>query len=258
VKQPRDASTEPVPALSLDSWRYAELFEPLTGSSTHSVVDRVEAYVESVELQHHPFFAQAAVSKSALTLWVSQELVMTNAFSQLVMYAASRITNVHARAVLAEVAYGEHGRAKRGLAKASHPWLLNQLRDSIGLSTTAVKPEKPTRDFIQRLASGLHSPLASIAFIGVGNERLIVPEYEALRSCFQELWPTANFEPFLQANLTEDITHSRLCYELASMLIRTDEHAIQFEAASRASVDSRVQYFDDLLALTAQGTAQSD
>jgi Iron-containing redox enzyme len=234
-------------SLGLGEWSHAEFFEPSRFSELHPIVNDVEAYIASVELNRHPFFSLAEKNADALLLWVSQELVMTNAFSQIVLAAASAIRNVHVRSVLAEVAYGEHGRCKHGVAAKSHPWLLDQLRSSVGLSDSSVHPHEATVAFIDRLCGFLHSPLAAIAGIGVGNERLIEPEYAAVKLCFDRAFPAASFRPFLDANLNEDLIHSRLCYEAASVLINTPEDAARFFEYAKESVDSRVRYFDELL-----------
>ena len=233
--------------LGLQSWTHSEFFLPTEVSAIHPIVEKVEEYIAATSLDQHPFFAEAKVNTNALLMWASQEIVMTNAFSQIVLFAASRVRNVHIRAVLAEVAYGEHGRCKRGLAAKSHPWLLEQLRTSVGLSSEEVKPHPATISFIGRLCEFLESPLSSIAGIGVGNERLIEPEYKAIKQCFAAKFPGTNFAPFLDANMSEDLIHSRLCYEAATALIVSDDDATRFLGWARRSVDSRVKYFDELL-----------
>jgi hypothetical protein len=161
---------------------------------------------------------------------------------------AAQIPNVHARAVLTEVAYGEHGRSRGGLALKSHPWLLDQLRSSLGIDRADVRPVAATLGFIERLAVHVAAdPLTAVAFVGVGNERLIVPEYTAIERCFEHLVSEADFAPFLHANLHEDIVHARLCYELAMALITTPHDEDRYRSAAIASVDSRVRYFDELL-----------
>lgn len=232
--------------LHLGQWKYRQFFERLPDVPENPVVREIEEYIDERRLDEHPFFQLAIDSKAVLALWASQELVMTNAFSQIVLRAASLIPNVHARAVLAEIAFGEHGAARRGFAKHAHPQLLDQLRASINLDPMAIKPAIPTRDFISRLVSHLANPLSALAYIGVGNERLIIPEYSAIKKCFAQQWPECNYEPFLKANLVEDITHSKLCYELASMLIKSEEESREFKAAAIASIESRFQYFDGL------------
>jgi hypothetical protein len=239
-----------IESLGLQSWAHSEFFLPTEISEIHPVVEKIEQYIASAALDQHPFFAEAKVNTNALLLWASQEIVMTNAFSQIVLFAASRVRNVHVRAVLAEVAYGEHGRCKHGLAAKSHPWLLEQLRTSVELSWEKVTPHPATISFIGRLCEFLENPLSSIAGIGVGNERLIEPEYKAIKHCFAAKFPGANFAPFLDANLSEDLTHSRLCYEAATALIVSDDDATKFLGSACRSVDSRVQYFDQLLRST--------
>lgn len=239
--------------LGLESWDYGSFFDPVRHSSLHSAIQGAEAAVADAKLDQHPFFTSAAASRAALELWVSQELVMTNAFSQIVLAAASRIQNVHARAIMTEIAYGEHGRAKAGFAKGAHPWLLERLRASVDLPRERVSPLEPTMRFISRLTASLADQLTAVAYIGVGNERLIDPEYTAIERCFRSLIPNGDFGPFLHANLNEDIRHSHLCYELASIMIRTEKDAKKYLKAARQSIASRVRYFDEL-----QSTVQNE
>jgi hypothetical protein len=235
--------------LHMKEWKYSLFFDPLSDVPAHPVVQVIEQYIEHRQLDKHPFFELARDSKSALTLWAAQELVMTNAFSQLVLRAASCIPNVHARAVLVEIASGEHGFSRRGIAKNAHPWLLSQLGSSINLDLVQIAPAEPTRMFIRRLTSHIDTPLNMLAYIGVGNERLIIPEYTAVKKCFSEQWPESRYKLFLDANLDEDISHSQLCYLLASMLIQSVQDAESFKSAAIASIDSRFEYFDGLHAI---------
>lgn len=232
--------------LKLESWDYADFFIPQTLTEVHPVVQEVEAYIESVHLEEHAFFQTAMSSKKAIELWVSQELVMTNAFSQIVLQASSYIPNVHIRAILSEVAFGEHHTSRHGCAKRSHPWLLHQLRESIGIAQTDVKPTAAAKTFLQKLAATASNPISAIAAIGVGNERLIIPEYNAIKKCFYAVWPAALHEPFLNANIDEDIGHSKLCYLAATALINQGMSAQTYLDAAKASVDNRIAYFDDL------------
>jgi hypothetical protein len=240
--------------LLMSHWKYSLFFNRLLDVRENPVVREIERYINERRLDEHPFFRLAFNSKAVLSLWVSQELVMTNAFSQMVLRAASYIPNVHARAVMAEIAFGEHGTARRGFAEHAHPQLLDQLRASINLDPALIEPAMPTRDFISRLRSHLTDTLTALAYIGVGNERLIIPEYAAIKKCFAHQWPECDYEPFLKANLVEDITHSKLCYELASMLIQSEEDSRAFKAAAIASIESRFQYFDDLSAMAEDGS----
>src|SRR5690349_3176645 len=99
-----------------------------------TVLERVEAYVVARRLEDHPYFHYALERPEALSVWLSQELVMTNVFSQIVLFAASRVENVHVRAALCAVASGEHGSLRNGKARRAHPALLDQLRSAVGLS----------------------------------------------------------------------------------------------------------------------------
>ena len=88
---------------------------------------------------------------------------------------------------------------------------------SLGFDRDQVWPRPPTIRFIERLSQRLYNPLEAIAFIGIGNEKLIEPEYAAIRRCFETLMPKAEFNPFLDANIKEDlatrscVTHWQLC-----------------------------------------------
>lgn len=235
-----------MPMLDLNDWTYQDYFLPLPDGGLHPVIARIEEYITAIDFRALPFFQLARTSKLALELWVTQELVMTNAFSQLVLRAASEIKNVHLRAVLCEVATGEHGRVRRGIARRSHPWLLNELRESIDLDMRRVMPIGATATFLRALEETTSNPLEAIAAIGVGNERLIVPEYESVKECFALVWPEALHEPFLNANIDEDVVHARLCYEAASRLIAAGADPDDFDRAARSSIDNRLLYFAEL------------
>jgi hypothetical protein len=231
----------------LAQWQYDDFFGLPTERPESAAIDRVEHYVVSRKLEEHPFFDLAAEDLIALHLWLSQELVMTNAFAQAVLYATSRIRNVHIRSCLSAVAYGEHGRVRRGRAMKSHPTLLDELRRTAQLDPSAVAPLSPTVELVGFLCSSLDDPLTALAVIGIGNERLIFPEYEAIWKCFESLLPKSSFAPFLKANLSEDAAHTDLCREAASQLIASEEDARKYEDAAIASVDARYRYFDGLL-----------
>ena len=234
--------------IDLDHWHYQEHFLPPDQCDQHPVVDQIEAYIADKDLASHPFFTLAATDPQALELWLSQELVMTNAFSQIILAVASKVENVHIRAVLTQIAYGEHGNTREGVARRAHPWLLHKLANSVGLTPDSVKPREATINLISRLAaaSATEAILPAIAWIGVGNERLIIPEYSAIEKCFSKILPRATYEPFLQANLKEDVLHSRLCYQVACSLISCEADAALFYREAISSVDARWAYFDAL------------
>jgi Iron-containing redox enzyme len=228
------------------AWSYEEHFSPPKPSNRHPAVDVIEDYISQIDLKSHPLFLAANSNKSALNLWITQELIMTNAFSQIVLEAASSIRNVHIRSILCEIAFGEHGKFRNGLAAKSHPWLLHLLRESVGIKPSEIKPLSPTIDFISRLKSYCSTSLGAIAAIGVGNERMIIPEYTVILESFGNIYPDAEFAPFLNANLDEDIYHAELAYKAASSLIISDDLENEFINVSISSIRSRMTYFDEL------------
>lgn len=241
-----------VDMLRLDEWCYGSWFDAPIATGLPSVRPAAERLAADAELEKHPFFICALADPRAVLCWLTQELIITNAFSQLVLAAAAVLPNVHHRSILAEVASGEHGKFRDGAARAAHPSLLERLRTSIGIERSDVKPLAPTVHFLSRLASRIPDPIASVAFIGVGNERLIEPEYTAVEKCFDRHFPDASYRPFLHANVNEDILHSNLCYDLADALIETEADRDRYISEARLAIASRVQYFDELLKLTVE------
>ncbi len=235
----------------LNDWEYSDYFLPNDqwDGRWHPVITKIETYLKDNALDQHPFFELAASNRGVLRLWVTQELVMTNSFSQIVLRAASNVRNVHVRSILCEVASGEHGRFRRGGAFKSHPWLLHKLGKSLDVAESDVGPLGPTRRLIERLASTADRPLEALAFIGVGNERLIIPEYTAIKRCFEALLPGGDYEPFLDANLTEDEVHSKLCFDAASILIAAGGSAERYLEMAIESIECRFRYFDELQAI---------
>ena len=229
------------------TWNYDEWFAK-PAALQHKALKDAEAYVKEIRLDKHPFFTIAQRSVDALLLWTKQELVMTGPFSRIVLRAASMVENVHIRSILMEVAHGEHGKLDGVFAKASHPWLLHLLGESLQIDKDSVTPLPETSAFLLGLEADLQHPLSAIAGIGIGNERLIIQEYTAVKRCFRAVLPQAVFEPFLNANLEEDVGHSRLCSLAAACLIKNDSDASFYLNAAKKSVDRRVSYFDALRA----------
>lgn len=246
-------SKQPAAYLGLTDWQHTDFFTPTSQPVLHPVIAEIEDHIKSVNLEGHSFFEYAKTSKDALKLWVSQELVVTNAFSQIVLNAASHVKNVHIRAIFAEVAFTEHGISRKGTAVKSHPWLLNMLRHSIGINENNIKPSMAAIDFLSYLDGCSNDPIAAIAAIGVGNERMIVPEYNMIKICFQTIWPEASHAPFLDANINEDITHANLCYLAASMLIKNEFDAKKYKETAFKSIKSRFDYYDELVSMIESG-----
>jgi len=235
--------------LELDRWEYSELFDPMPAVDYTSLMSDVRHLARSANLPSHPFFKLAAREMSALELWVTQELVMTNSFSQLVLYAAAQTCNVHARAILTEIAKGEHELVDDGGAFESHPWLLERLRESLSIERGSVRPLAPVLAFIGRLAAHVSDPLGAIAFIGIGNELIIVPEYREIERCFRAQAKDSEYQPFLEANIVADVDHARMCVQLAAKYISLGASRDAFLGLARDAIASRVTYFDDLYSL---------
>lgn len=236
-------------AVGMDGWTYRDFFDQPIHRSWDKCIPDIESYVGSINWRSLPFLRWARIHKEALRLWTSQELLITNAFSQVVLTAAGAIKNVHLRTVLCTVAQGEHGLVDaEGHAVDAHPWLLHLLRESMETSVRTIVPLEATSSFVKAMVESVASPITALAVIGVGNERLLIPEYQEIESCFREVWPTAYFSRFLQANLKEDQIHYRLCYDAASRLIAIEGGSTRrrFIDAAIASVDSRVEYLKKL------------
>ena len=133
------------------------------------------------------------------------------------------------------------------MARWSHPWLLHRLRESMGIEAQAIRPLDETNEFLDVLFEECKTPLTGVAALGMGNERLLLPEYVALRKSFEQCWPDCDYSGFLEANLTADAEHARMLGIVASaMIMRGCDPRVYLEAAKR-SVDSRIRYHDRLL-----------
>jgi hypothetical protein len=229
------------------TWSYESEFSPIDLSQPHPVLAQAEDYLLSRKVGEHDFFSIAADSRSALILWVSQELVVTNRFSMYMMKLGSQIANVHIRAALSTVLGGEHMGYRDGLAQRSHPWYLHQLRNSLGLEPDLVEPLPETRMFLGLLDCECGTPLRGVAAIGVGNERFLVEEYGAVRRCFEQAAADSQYAEFLDANIEEDTAHANLMNEAAQGLINQGGDPADYLDAARLAVDSRLAFYDRLV-----------
>lgn len=230
----------------MENFRYDDWFEPAGYTVRVPKVSAALAYADECGIAGHDFFKVASESPAALKMWVSQELIVTGPFSQALLRLAALIFNVHLRARVMIVINGEHGRVKEQSAPNSHPWLLNQLRVSMNIAKDEVHPLPETLDFLAALDDEVISPLAGLAATGIGNERLILPEYAAVKSCFNACQPNCDYARFLDANIGEDMSHSEILADVASSLIRNDIDADQYYDAALRSVDARIHYYDRL------------
>lgn len=231
-----------------ESWEYEEWFALPNVSACHPAVKEAESYLVDRHIENHPFFIYAASSRAALKAWVSQEVVVTGFFSQALLKVASAIRNVHLRSMVVEVIDGEHGCVEGNAAKRSHPWLLHRLRESLAMNSHNIRPLEETQEFLDLLFKECEDPLKGVGALGMGNERLLLPEYGALRKAFERCWPECEYEGFLDANLRADAEHARMLGVVASALIEGGGNAESYLAAAKRSVDSRLRYHDKLLA----------
>jgi hypothetical protein len=205
------------------------------------------AYQERAQIERHPFFDVASRRADALRMWAEQEAVVTGPFSQLLLMLGSKITNVHLRAVFLPVVTGEHHRLQQGIASASHPWLLNKLCLSIGVKTHTIAPSAAVLQFVSVLEHQCGQAMRGIGALAVGNERMLIPEYTAVRACFESVYPNADFAPFLDANIDEDREHTMLLERVAAGLVGFGHAPSDFLRGAQEGVDARVQYYDALL-----------
>jgi hypothetical protein len=234
---------------TLSNWKYEPYFEHVQCDSVHPAIHAAEQYVVNKHLERHEFFEYGKTSPKALKMWVTQELIVTGPFSQLIFRVCADIRNVHVRGMLSAVAAGEHGPINsEGIAESAHPWLLHKLREHLQIPCEAVKPFDETLTFLRILEEACESPLRGIGALGVGNERLLIPEYTAVRQTFFACIPDFKMDDFFVANISEDWEHYRLMMGAAAALIAMGHNPDDFLESAKRSVDSRYEFYDALLA----------
>jgi pyrroloquinoline quinone (PQQ) biosynthesis protein C len=242
----KDSSRFPAFPLELSKWIFGEYFDPSTKTTLHPVIELANRYQTEAHVECHPFFQLARRNRNALRIWAAQEAVVTNTFSQLLLFVSSQIRNVHLRAEFMEVISGEHHSLKGSTAVNSHPWLLRRLCLSIGLKVEEIMPLPCTTKFLKVLSDSTDNLLTALGALAVGNERMLVPEYTAVKACFAAAWPESAYYGFLDANICEDVAHAQIAESVASSLIRSDEDAECFYRGAAAGVDARIAYYDEL------------
>jgi hypothetical protein len=230
----------------LRQWSSAELFKPI-GSPELDDLIQARQLVADCRLQEHPFFVEAAAQPDLLRLWASQEAVVTGPFSQLLLLVASQLTNVHIRARFMNVVAGEHNPLHDNEAIHSHPWLLYRLCVTSGVNMDACRPLPPTIHFLKALASSLHDLMFALGALGIGNERMLITEYAAVRDCFGSALPTASYRAFLNANIAEDEGHTRIIEQVAASLAVQGHSPKSYLDGATLGVSARVKYYDELL-----------
>jgi pyrroloquinoline quinone (PQQ) biosynthesis protein C len=229
-------------------WSYEQYFSAPIGDASHPAIVQASDLVDNCGIADHPFFGVASSSQSVLRSWVSQELVVTNPFSQMLMQLANAIDNVHIRTMVMQVAFGEHGPLRGRLAPVAHPWLLHQLGISVGLEPKEILPFEETLLFLEEIGEACEaSTLSAVGVLGMGSERLLVPEYTAIRTSFEQGWPDCDFKRFLNANIEEDVAHASLMELVAASLIEVGGNPDDFVDGARVGVSARMRYYSSLL-----------
>lgn len=221
-----------------ETWNYRDWFDPPRVGARHSVVAEAEQYLMERAIERHPFFSFAATSGDALALWVTQEIVVTGPVAQCILRIAAQLRNVHTRSRLVAVARGEHSPLRDGVASRSHPWLLHKLRESMGIRSQDIVVLPETADFLSELEAECADALTGVAAIGMGNERLLIPEYGAVKHAFAQCWPTCSYNDFLDANILEDERHSEVICKVAGILIHDGGDPWAYLHAAQRAVDS--------------------
>lgn len=230
-------------------WRHEEWFAPTPAVEPHAVLELADNLVMDCPIKRHPFFEHAACSRQALRIWVAQELGVTGPFSQLLLALAAKIPNVHIRAMVVEVAYGEHGEPGSCIASGSHPWLLERLRQSMNIPQNELKLLPETEVFLTELRDVCAvSPLAALGALGIGSEKLLVPEYTAVKMAFRAGWPDCEYETFFDANIDDDTWHAALMSKAAAALINLGGDPDHYLYGAKVSIDTRMSYYTALLA----------
>jgi hypothetical protein len=229
------------------SWSYSSYFSHTAFEAIHPTLQEANDYLRQADIGKHAFFDLASKDRSALRIWATQEAVITGPFSQLLLLVAARLTNVHLRGGLVEVIRGEHNSLKDGKAEHSHPWLLHRLCVSLDVDPAEVVPLPPTLDFLGVLADSATNVMMALGALGVGNERMLIPEYSAVRRCFDQCFPEADYEGFLMANISEDSEHSAIIEQMANTLINSGMDPDDYLRGAIRGVDARITYYDTLL-----------
>jgi hypothetical protein len=236
--------------LNQSSWKFADFFDTLDferASFNKGIIEQARTILLECDISNHEFFVIAEESAGALKVWAAQEAVITNHFSQVLLRFLSQMKNVHVRSLLMPVVAGEHSRLKDGVAFGSHPNLLAKLVLDLGLAPHDIKPMQCTIEFGNELNRSADDWYFGLGFLGIGNEAMLVPEYEAIEKVFSMHFEREIFRPFLRANIEEDKSHSDLMDQAAMLTIQNSEEATKFLAGAEAGVLSRRKYYDRLV-----------
>jgi hypothetical protein len=236
-------------ASALPGWSYARFLGVPDFELALPEIAEAAKYGDAAKVSQHPFFRLTHEKPSLLKVWAEQELITSSCFSQVITEWMATIDNCHIRTLVFPVLQGEHGRMSGHIAKRSHPYLAEKLCRSLGSDLNAISALEPTQNFIELMEESSETPLSGAGFLGIGNERMLIEEYGAVRDAFQVAWPTADFEDFLDANILDDIEHHQLIERAASALVSLGGDASTFLDHAIRGVDARMSYYDDLVRL---------
>lgn len=229
------------------NWNYDDWFRVPRTTSLHPVIAEAKSMADAKKISAHPFMERAAQIQEPLVYWTRQELVVTGPFSLFLFKICSQLKNVHIRALMSEIAHGEHGSVSNGIAHRSHPWLLHKLAESMEIDVKKNIPEDETLDYLATLEEESNYLLRGLGALGIGSEYLLLEEYSAIRRAFEVQHPGSEYEDFLNSNIVEDRWHSSLIEVIASELITSRRDAGDFITGASKAVEGRITFYDSAL-----------
>ena len=224
-------------------------FEEPDFAAPDANVSAARNLVGDVNIAQHRFFRAARSSPDLVGYWVTQELFITNPYSQLLLMVSSRLDNAHIRQMFLEVAVGEHGgcqESEGGYVRwKSHPSLLQRLGEHLGIDLSRAAQEFETLDYLQTLRRLCRSPMMAMGAIGAGNEQLLIQEYAAARyACVSACAAPEDVLEFFDANINANVEHGKLCETVAMGLKSQGFRTSEYLAGARRALAARVKFYD--------------
>jgi hypothetical protein len=238
----------------LSEWTYRAYLEQPDFDLNVPEIEKAVQYQDNVAISEHPFFRIAAHYPPALKTWAEQEMITSSCFSQVITEWMATIDNCHIRTKVLPVFAGEHGNMYGNIASQSHPYLAEQLCRSLNSDLDSIVVLEPTRQFIADMEDSAASQLGGAGFLGIGNERMLLEEYGAVRAAYSRACPTAHYREFLEANIFDDAVHHRIIAQAAAAMVSLGGDPAEFYIHAKKGVDSRMIYYDELVNLLDSGT----
>jgi len=117
---------------------------------------------------------------------------------------------------------------------------------SLGSRLDHIRPLAGTVEFVGDMERATLDPMFGAGFLGIGNEKMLIPEYTAAAKCFEGVSPDSAHAAFLSANIEEDVGHSMMIERAVRALASLGYDPQIFLDGARHGVDARVRYFDRL------------